>query len=65
VDGATAGTNLASRFAEATQGVWELRLKKPIDDLAKGRLLVTVKDRQGNESRIERHFSAMEDKKKK
>jgi hypothetical protein len=37
--------------------VWELKLGKPITDLAKGKLTVSVKDRQGNVSRIERTFS--------
>jgi len=55
IDGAAPGTNLASRFEEKTQGVWELKLSKPID--ASGKLIVEVKDRQGNTSRIERRFS--------
>jgi hypothetical protein len=57
VDGAAAGTNLALKFHEKTQGVWELKLTKPITELAKGRLTVSVKDRAGNLSRIERTFS--------
>jgi hypothetical protein len=57
VEGAPAGTNLASKFREKTQGVWELKLAKPITELAKGKLTVSVKDRQGNVSRIERTFS--------
>ncbi len=57
VDGVEAGTNLASKFQPKTQGVWELKLAKPITDLAKGKLTVSVKDRQGNLSKIERTFS--------
>jgi hypothetical protein len=57
VDGTPAGTNLASKFKLKTQGVWELPLAKPITDLAKGKLTVSVKDRQGNVARIERTFS--------
>jgi hypothetical protein len=57
VDGAAAGTNLAPRFEEKSQGVWELKLSKPIDALPSGKLTVEVKDRQGNTSRIERRFS--------
>src|SRR5262249_37154496 len=57
VDGTAAGTNLAAKFQPATQGVWELRLAQPITALVKGWLSVTVKDRQGNTSRIERTFS--------
>ena len=36
---------------------WERRLRKPVTGLAKGKLTVSVKDRQGNVSRIERTFS--------
>jgi hypothetical protein len=57
VDGAPAGTNLATKFKEKTQGVWELKLDKPVTDLAKGKLTVSVKDRQGNVSRIDRTLS--------
>jgi len=57
VDGTAAGANLASKFKPKTQGVWELKLAKPIMELAKGKLAVSVKDRQGNLSRIERTFS--------
>jgi hypothetical protein len=39
------------------QGVWYLRLKEPIRELNRGVLIVTVKDREGNETRIERTFS--------
>src|SRR6185503_9176579 len=52
VDGAAPGTNLASKFAEVAQGVWELKLSKAIDALPSGRLSVEVKDRQGNTTRI-------------
>jgi hypothetical protein len=57
VDDAPAGTDLASRFTEKTQGVWELKLSKPLTRLERGRLTVSVADRQGNVSRIERTFS--------
>jgi hypothetical protein len=57
VDSTPAGTNLASKFNVKTQGVWELKLAKPITNLARGKLTVTVKDRQGNVARIERTFS--------
>lgn len=56
VDDAPAGTNLASKFKPKTQGVRELKLAKPITELAKGKLTVSVKDRQGNVSKIERTF---------
>jgi hypothetical protein len=57
VDGTPAGTTLASKFKPKTQGVWELKLAKPITELAKGKLTVSVKDRAGNISRSERTFS--------
>jgi hypothetical protein len=57
VDGAPAGTNLAPRFKAKGDGVWELRLARPVTALARGTLTVSVKDRQGNETRIERTLS--------
>ncbi len=57
VEGAAAGTNLASRFKLKSPGVWELKLARPLARVAKGTLDVSVKDRQGNLTRIERTFS--------
>ena len=57
VDGAAAGEDLAARFKPKTLGVWELKLDKPIGTLPAGKITVSVKDRQGNVSRIERSFS--------
>jgi hypothetical protein len=57
LDGAPAGTDLGDRFGRRATGVWELRLKKPVRRLAKGTITVSVKDRQGNLSRIVRTFS--------
>jgi hypothetical protein len=57
-DGVSAGENLAKKFQPRTPGVWELKLAKPITDLPKGTLSVSIKDRQGNVSRIERTFSS-------
>jgi hypothetical protein len=37
--------------------VWELILNKPIAALKKAKLTVLIKDKQGNESHIERVFS--------
>lgn len=56
VDGMAPGTNLASKFRTKTQGVWELKLTTPITQLPRGVLTVTIRDRQGNTSRIERTF---------
>jgi hypothetical protein len=57
LDGAAAGEGVARRFKAKGDGVWELRLARPITELPKGKLTVAVKDRQGNTTRIERTFS--------
>ncbi|MFO0807787.1 MAG: hypothetical protein U0746_04115 [Gemmataceae bacterium] len=57
IDGIPAGTDLANRFKPKSPGVWEYVLAKPVAALPRGRLTVSVKDRQGNISRIERTFS--------
>jgi hypothetical protein len=57
VDGVAAGENLAAKFRPKSDGVWELALKQPPASLGKGRLTVSIRDRQGNTSRIERTFS--------
>jgi hypothetical protein len=57
VDGIPAGRNLASKFQALPDYRWEWRLASPITALARGKLIVSVKDRQGNLSRIERTFS--------
>jgi hypothetical protein len=57
VRGAATGENLAAKFRARAPGVWELRLTRPITELPRGKLIVSVKDRQGNVSRIERTFS--------
>jgi hypothetical protein len=57
VDGVPAGENLALKFKPRTEGVWEWKLAKPLTNLSRGRLTVSVQDRQGNVTRIERTFS--------
>jgi len=57
VDDAKAGENLATRLKEISSGVFELPLTRPITKLVRGTLTVTVRDRQGNTTRIERTFS--------
>lgn len=56
VAGVAPGKNLAAKFKQAADGVWELALSEPMVNLPKGKLNVLVKDRQGNTSRIERTF---------
>lgn len=60
VDGAPAGENLAKKFTPLADSRWELKLKHPITELAKGTLIVSVRDRQGNTGRIMRTFSVGE-----
>ncbi len=60
LDGVAAGTDLSGRFRPLTTGVWELRLKTPLGELKKGTLKVSVRDRQGNVSKIVRTFSVAE-----
>jgi hypothetical protein len=57
VDGVPAGQNLAERFRTTSQGVWEYRFGQPLAKLERGKLTVSVADRQGNVNRIERTFS--------
>ena len=56
VNGLAAGENLASKFQKKSQGVWELKLSSPLNQLPSGTLKVAIRDRQGNWSRIERRF---------
>lgn len=57
IDGIPAGENLAPRFASNDDGVFEWKLAAPLEDLPRGLLSVSVKDRQGNITVIERTFS--------
>ena len=57
VNGIPAGENLASRFTALPDHRWELKLAQPMQRLPRGRLEVTIKDRQGNATRIDRTFS--------
>ena len=59
IDGVAAGENLARKFKALPENRWELRLEKSITDLTKGKLTVSVKDGQGNLTRIEREFSVV------
>ena len=57
VNGIAAGQNLASKFKQTGPGIWELAITEPIK-IARGVLKVSVKDRQGNVTRIERVFAS-------
>ncbi len=57
INGIAPGENLASHFKPQSQGVWELKLAQSPAPLARAQLTVSVKDKQGNLTRIERSFS--------
>jgi len=57
LDGVKPGENLATKFKALADSRWELRLTKPVTGLPAGKLTVSVKDVQGNATRIERTFS--------
>ncbi|MEX2186094.1 MAG: hypothetical protein WD875_04835 [Pirellulales bacterium] len=57
IDGAAAGTNLAERFKPLSEGVWELKLARPIASQVRSTLTVSVRDRQGNTTHVARTFS--------
>jgi hypothetical protein len=56
IAGSPAGENLVSRFRPLSQGVRALDLDPPAAPPAGARITVSVKDRAGNVSRIERDF---------
>jgi hypothetical protein len=57
VDGSQPGKNLAPRFQQTGDHIWELKLANPLVELRHGKLIVSIKDRQGNIASIERGFS--------
>jgi len=57
VDGVPAGENLVKKLKALPDNRWELQLARPLTELPKGKLTVSIKDKQGNVSRIERTFS--------
>ncbi|HJT77930.1 MAG TPA: hypothetical protein VJ739_12075 [Gemmataceae bacterium] len=56
LDGMSPGENLAAKFRPRSQGVWEMKLARPLTALPRGTLTVSVKDRQGNVARVQRTF---------
>lgn len=57
LDGVPVGHDLSYYFRSTEPGVWELELVEPITDLPRAQLSVSISDKQGNISRIERTFS--------
>src|SRR5262249_44177471 len=60
--GVAPAENLAKQFSPKADGGWELRLAAPVRNLPRGKLTVSIRDRQGNLSRIERTFSVAPEK---
>ncbi|OAI46593.1 hypothetical protein AYO44_11060, partial [Planctomycetaceae bacterium SCGC AG-212-F19] len=54
INGVAPGENLAAKFQAKGPGIWELKLTTPVAALQKGKLTVSVKDRQGNINKIDR-----------
>jgi mono/diheme cytochrome c family protein len=54
--GAAAGEDLAGKFRQVAPGVWELPLAEPVRRLPTATLTVSVADKQGNVTRVERRF---------
>jgi RNA polymerase sigma factor (sigma-70 family) len=59
IDGVEPGQNLAAKFQALPDNRWEMKLDKPLAALPQGKLTVSIKDRQGSVSRIERTFSVV------
>lgn len=57
VNRVAAGEDLAPKFVSLGGGVFELKLAAPLS-VTQGKLTVSVKDKQGNVTRIERTFSS-------
>ena len=57
VDGRPAGENLAGLFRPHGDGIWRAALSSPVMSIDDARLLLEVKDHQGNWTRLDRTFS--------
>ncbi len=57
IDGIAAGDNLASRFKQTHPGVWQWKLDNSLAASSSATLSVSVKDKQGNVTQLERSFS--------
>ena len=57
INGVKPGEDLASLLKKTGDGIWELKIDKPIDNVADAKLTVSVKDKQGNITVIDRRFT--------
>ncbi len=57
VNGKAARTELAGFLVESGDHIWTLPLNAPVPPIDRGSIIVSVKDKQGNVTRLERTFS--------
>jgi hypothetical protein len=60
LNGTRAGTELAPLFAQTGDHIWTLPVNPAITNLRRGELTVSIKDKQGNITKIVRSFSVQE-----
>ncbi|HET7845276.1 MAG TPA: hypothetical protein VFL14_14060 [Xanthomonadales bacterium] len=59
VNGRLAGTELASLAQPAGDGIWTIALSTPIAQVANAHVRVSIRDVQGNVTRVDREFSVL------
>lgn len=59
VNGISPGTNLASLFQPMGDHIWRIKLSQPLEALLDGEITVSIKDYQGNQTTLTRHFSVL------
>ena len=57
LNGKQAGSELASSFVQTGDHIWTMYLSPAITDLRRGEITVSIKDKQGNITKIVRSFS--------
>ena len=56
IEGNSPGKNLAAWFKQTHEGVWEWKLSNPLSNIKDAKLIVSIKDQQGNITVTERTF---------
>lgn len=54
IDGVPASTELAAKFQSIGQGISEYQFARSVTSLDRGKLTISIADRQGNITRVER-----------
>jgi Hydrazine synthase alpha subunit middle domain len=57
INGLAAGDNLAPNFKPVSPGVWELKIDPPMKESNAAGVTVSIRDKQGNESKIDRSLT--------